>query len=217
MSSCTTTRSTPTTSDGADRVLAPSHHALRDGPDAGAVQLLTADGQRVSDPRHDVGDLSDDDLRALFRDLVLVRRVDEEAIALQRQGELGLWASCRGQEAAQVGSAHALAPGDMVFPTYREHGSAWCRGVDPLALAALFRGTDSCAWSPAEHQLAPYSVVIGSQTLHAVGWALGAKLDGAETAVVYFGDGATSQGDVHEAFVWAAAHGAPVVFFCHNN
>jgi 2-oxoisovalerate dehydrogenase E1 component alpha subunit len=217
VSSGSTTSSETAAARTAEPSPAPSH-ALRDGPDAGLVQLLTPDGQRVSDPRHDVGDLSDDDLRALFRDLVLVRRVDTEAIALQRQGELGLWASCRGQEAAQVGSAHALAPGDMVFPTYREHGVAWCRGVDLLALAALFRGTDPCAWSPAEHRFAPYSIVVGSQTLHAVGWALGAKLDGAaEAAVAYFGDGATSQGDVHEAFVWAAAHEAPVVFFCQNN
>src|SRR3954449_7561013 len=95
------------------------------------VQLLTPEGERVEHPEYAI-DLDDQQLRDLYRDLVLVRRWDVEATALQRQGELGIWASLLGQEAAQVGAGRALGPGDQAFPTYREHGVAWTRGVDPL-------------------------------------------------------------------------------------
>ena len=189
------------------------------------VQLLTPEGERVEHPDHSV-DLSPEELRSLYRDLVLVRRVDTEAIALQRQGELGLWPSLLGQEAAQVGSGRALAAQDFVFPTYREHGVAWCRGVDPVTLLGLYRGVNLGGWDPAEHNFHLYTIVIGSQTLHATGYAMGVQRDGAvgtgdparDTAVIaYFGDGATSQGDVNEAFVFASVTNAPVVFFCQNN
>jgi 2-oxoisovalerate dehydrogenase E1 component alpha subunit len=181
------------------------------------VQLLTPEGERVHHPDYDV-DLTPDQLRGLYRDLVLVRRVDSEATALQRQGELGLWAQCIGQEAAQVGSGRALAPGDFAFPTYREHGVAWARGVTPLQLLGLFRGVTNGGWDPHEHNMALYTIVIGDQTLHAVGYAMGMQRDDDDSAVIcYFGDGATSQGDVNEAFVFAAVYNAPVVFFCQNN
>ncbi len=192
------------------------------------VQLLTPEGERVSHPGYDhlVADVTDDDVRGLYRDLVLARRVDTEAVALQRHGELGLWASLLGQEAAQVGSGRALRPQDHVFPTYREHGVAWCRGVDPGLLLGLFRGVDQGSWDPHENNFHLYTIVIGAQTLHATGYAMGIQRDGAvgtgdaerDTAVIaYFGDGATSQGDVNEAFIWASVLNAPVVFFCQNN
>jgi pyruvate dehydrogenase E1 component alpha subunit len=155
-----------------------------------------------------------------------VRRIDTEAIALQRQGELGLWASCLGQEGAQVGAGRALRPHDMSFPTYREHGVAWCQGVDPLTLLGLFRGTNLGGWNPADNNFSLYTIVIGAQTLHAAGYAMGVVRDGAvgtgdpsrDTAVLaFFGDGASSQGDVNESFVWAAADNLPVVYFCQNN
>jgi pyruvate dehydrogenase E1 component alpha subunit len=181
------------------------------------VQLLTPEGERLHHSEYDL-DLGDDDYRALFRDLVLVRRIDAEATALQRQGELGLWASLLGQEAAQVGAGRALRPSDMAFPTYREHGVAWCRGVDPLTLLGLFRGTTNGGWQPDEHRFALYTIVIGDQCPQAVGYAMGIQLDGAEEAVmVFFGDGASSQGDVNESFIWASVFNAPVVFFCQNN
>ncbi len=189
------------------------------------VQLLTPEGERVPHPLYDAY-LRDVDAAALcdlYRDLVLVRRIDVEATALQRQGELGIWASLLGQEAAQVGSARALKPQDYAFPTYREHGVAWCRGVDPLALLALFRGVSNGGWDPREHGFGLYTIVIGSQTLHATGYAMGIAMEGAlgsedgSAVVAYFGDGASSQGDVNEAFVWAAVYNAPVVFFCQNN
>jgi 2-oxoisovalerate dehydrogenase E1 component subunit alpha len=199
-------------------------------PAAGAaedlVQLLTPEGQRIQHPDYPL-DVSARELRGLYRDLVLVRRLDTEAISLQRQGELGLWASLLGQEAAQVGSGRALSPQDMAFPSYREHGVAWCRGVDPLKLIELFRGVSNGGWDPAEHKFHLYTIVIGSQTLHATGYAMGVQRDGAtgdgtngdggEAVIAYFGDGATSQGDVSEAFNWAAVNNAPIVFFCQNN
>jgi pyruvate dehydrogenase E1 component alpha subunit len=186
-----------------------------------AIQLLTPEGERLEHPDYPL-DLSAGEVKALYRDLVLVRRIDTEAIALQRQGELGIWASLLGQEAAQVGSGRALGPRDMAFPTYREHGVAWCRGLDPMKLLELFRGVSHGGWDPAEHHFHLYSIVIGAQTLHATGYAMGIQRDGlvgedGEAVIAYFGDGATSQGDVNEAFVFASVFNAPVVFFCQNN
>ena len=152
---------------------------------------------------HYVEDLTDEDLRGFYRDLVLIRRVDAEATALQRQGELGIWASLLGQEAAQVGSGRALRPQDYAFPTYREHGVAWCRGVDPLNLLGLFRGVNHGGWDPNEKNFHLYTIVIGAQTLHATGYAMGIQRDGdvgtgdedRDAAVIaYFGDGATAPG-----------------------
>ncbi|MCA1676866.1 MAG: pyruvate dehydrogenase (acetyl-transferring) E1 component subunit alpha, partial [Actinobacteria bacterium] len=111
------------------------------------VQLLTPEGERVRDPQFDL-EISAADIRSLYRDMVLVRRADREANALQRQGQLGLWVPLLGQEAAQIGSGRALAPQDMAFPSYREHGVAWCRGVDPTELLGIFRGTDQGSWDP---------------------------------------------------------------------
>ncbi|MBA2739279.1 MAG: pyruvate dehydrogenase (acetyl-transferring) E1 component subunit alpha [Nocardioidaceae bacterium] len=195
-----------------------------DGSDS-LVQLLTPEGERREHPVYRC-DLDDQAIRGLYRDLVLTRRIDTEATALQRQGELGIWASNLGQEAAQIGSGRALRGQDHAFPTYREHGVAWCRGVDPLRLLGLFRGVDQGGWDPRETNFHLYTIVIGAQTLHATGYAMGIQRDGAvgtgdaerDAAVVaYFGDGATSQGDVNEAFIWASVLNAPVVFFCQNN
>ncbi len=189
------------------------------------VQLLTPEGQRIEDPGYAfAGD--DATITGYLRDMVLTRRIDTEATALQRQGELGLWASCLGQEAAQIGSGRALRGQDFVFPTYREHGVAWTLGLDPVRLLALYRGVDLGGWDPIESRFGLYAIVIGAQTLHATGYAMGLERDGVvgtgdpdrDAAVVaYFGDGATSQGDVSEAFVFAASYNAPIVFFCQNN
>ena len=192
------------------------------------VQLLTPRGERVAHETYDarVAHLDADALRGLYRDMVLVRRFDTEATALQRQGELGLFPPALGQEAAQVGSGRALAAQDYVFPSYREHGVAHTRGVDLVDLLRQFRGVDHGGWDPREHNFHLYTLVIGSHTLHATGYAMGVQRDGLvgtgdparDTAVVaYFGDGATSQGDTNEALVFAAVNNAPVVFFCQNN
>ncbi|HLL64805.1 MAG TPA: pyruvate dehydrogenase (acetyl-transferring) E1 component subunit alpha [Micromonosporaceae bacterium] len=191
-------------------------------PEPEFVQLLAPDGQRVHHPDYKV-DFTDAEYRQLYRDLVTVRRLDTEATALQRQGELGIWASLLGQEAAQVGSGHALRAQDMAFPTYREHGVLYCRGIDPIMPLGLFRGVDQGAWDPIANKFNMYTIVIGAQTLHAVGYAMGINKDGkvgsadGESVIAYFGDGASSQGDVHEAFVYASVFHAPVVFFCQNN
>ncbi|MCA5891925.1 pyruvate dehydrogenase (acetyl-transferring) E1 component subunit alpha [Isoptericola sp. NEAU-Y5] len=195
------------------------------------VQLVSPTGERVVEPdnatyRSRVDHLTSEDLRALYRDMVLTRRFDDEATALQRQGELALYAQGRGQEAAQVGSASALAPQDYVFPSYREHGVLHVRGVDPVDRLRLYRGEDHGGWDTAAFNVHLYTLVIGSHVLHATGYAMGVQRDGAvgtgdparDTAVVtYFGDGATSQGDVSEGLVFAAVNNSPVVFFCQNN
>jgi 2-oxoisovalerate dehydrogenase E1 component alpha subunit len=191
------------------------HMAVDGGPEL--VQLLTPEGERVSHPDYSL-DPTPDEVRGWYRDLVLVRRFDAEATALQRQGELGLWASALGQEAAQVGSGRALAPNDFAFPTFREHGVGWCRGIDPLKVLGIFRGTTNGGWDPNEYNMALYTVVIGDQVPHAVGYAMGLQFDGvADACLVYFGDGATAQGDVNEGFIWGSVFNVPVVFFCTNN
>ncbi len=192
------------------------------------VQLMTPEGVRTSGSTYEewVADVDADAMRGLYRDMVLVRRFDTEAVALQRQGELGLWASLLGQEAAQIGSGRAMLPPDHAFPTYREHGVAWCRGVDPVDLLGLFRGVTMGGWDATAHGIHLFTIVIGAQTLHATGYAMGIQRDGAvgtgdpdrdAAALAFFGDGATSQGDVNEAFIWASVTNAPVVFFCQNN
>jgi pyruvate dehydrogenase E1 component alpha subunit len=111
----------------------------------------------------------------------------------------------------------------MAFPTYREHGVLYCRGIDPIMPLSLFRGVDQGAWDPHEFKFNMYTIVIGAQTLHATGYAMGVAKDGkvgnddSEAVIAYFGDGASSQGDVNEAFVWSSVFNAPVVFFCQNN
>ncbi len=189
------------------------------------VQLLTPEGERVPHADYDaeVADIGPEELRGLYRDLVLARRFDIEATALQRQGELGLWTASLGQEAAQIGSVRAARATDHLFPSYREHGVVLTRGIDPVDVLRLFRGQSCSGWDPAPTRTHIYTLVLGSQLLHATGYAMGIQKDGAvgdddgEAVIAYFGDGASSQGDVSEAFVWASVYGSPVVFFCQNN
>jgi pyruvate dehydrogenase E1 component alpha subunit len=181
------------------------------------VQLLTPEGERVENAEYE-STLNGDEIFGFYRDMVIMRRLDNESTSLQRQGQLALWAPMQGQEAAQIGAGRALAPMDFTFPTYREHGIAWCRGVPPENMLRLFRAVSNGGWDPQKYRHSVPTVVLGSQTLHAVGYAMGIQRDGAEeVAMAFFGDGASSQGDVLEAFVWAASFNAPVVFFCQNN
>jgi 2-oxoisovalerate dehydrogenase E1 component alpha subunit len=181
------------------------------------VHLVDADGTYHEDPDHPL-DLTDDQLRELYRLMVVTRKVDREAINLQRQGQLGVYASCMGQEAAQVGSAYALGSDDWIFPSYRELGAALVRDVDAAGLLHLYRGTWLSDHDPYEHNFALMSIPIGTQALHATGFAMGARFDGKPiVAMTYFGDGGTSEGDPHEAMTFAGVMRSPVVFFVQNN
>lgn len=184
------------------------------------VQLVTETGARRQHPVFSdlVADIDLAGVQSLYEDLVVVRRIDTEATALQRQGELGLWPPLRGQEAAQVGSARALHADDFAFASYREHGVAYCRGVDPAHMLRIWRGSTHSGWNPFQYGVTTPAIVVGTQALHATGYAMGITFDDAEVvAITYFGDGATSQGDISEAFGFAASFNAPVVFFCQNN
>lgn len=159
-------------------------------------------------------------LRRLYRTMATVRRLDLDGVAMQRQGIIPGYAPMRGQEAAQVGSAAALdLTRDFAFPTYRELGVAVAMGVDPVAYLASHQGAwHGGLWDASTARLAPINAVVGGAVTHAVGWALGAKLDRTGgAAIAYFGDGASSQGDIHEAMNTAGVSQLPVIFFCQNN
>ncbi|WP_431900886.1 thiamine pyrophosphate-dependent dehydrogenase E1 component subunit alpha [Micromonospora chalcea] len=183
----------------------------------GWTQLVTPDGRLHPDvdvDRDALGRLT----RDLYRGMRLARRLDDEAFALQRQGELGLWLQCRGQEAAQVGSIAAVRADDYVFPSYREHAAALWRGIGPADLLRQWRGVAHSGWDPEPYSFHIYTLVLAAQLLHATGYALGVQRDGSDTVVVtYFGDGAASEGDASEAMNIAAVNAAPMVFFCQNN
>ncbi|NNC13328.1 pyruvate dehydrogenase (acetyl-transferring) E1 component subunit alpha [Planctomonas sp. JC2975] len=198
---------------------------IRPGTDTSTRQgslarLIAPDGQRLNDPDLDpwVADVFEEQLLGLYQDMVVARRIDTEATALQRQGQLLLWAPLTGQEAAQIGSARALRPDDFVFETYRENAVAYVRGVSMSDLLRVWKGSQFSGWNPYEVNMATPTVIIGAHTLHAVGYAMGITRDEADAvAIAYFGDGATSEGDTNEAMIFAAAYNAPVVFFCQNN
>lgn len=195
------------------------------------VRLVDEDGQRRQNARFDpwVEDLDAETVQGLYRSMVRARRLDEMCTALQRQGQMVLWPPLRGQEAAQVGSVRAVGDEDYVFPSYREHAVIMERGVAAHQMLTQFRGHAASSWKPSETKTHIYSLVLGAQVPHAVGYAMGitqdatlAQLSGQpqppEAAVlVYFGDGASTEGEVHESMVFAASYDAPVVFFVQNN
>ncbi|ACU83925.1 Branched-chain alpha-keto acid dehydrogenase, E1 component, alpha subunit [Brachybacterium faecium] len=184
------------------------------------LHVLAEDGTRHPDPILDpaLDDVDEALLTELYLDMSVIRAIDEEAVALQRQGELGLWPPLHGQEAAQIGLGRALDATEFLFTSYRENGLAWCRGVSPEEMLAVWRGTALSGWDPFTHHMATPQVIIGAQAHHAVGYAMAARARGGdEIAVACFGDGALSQGDVNEALAFAASFRAPVLFFCQNN
>src|SRR5437667_12711626 len=157
-------------------------------------------------------------LRELYRKMVLIRRADQEALNLQRQGELGLWGQYLGQEAIHVGAVAALRTDDWIFPSYREFGMAMCRGVDPAEMLTWFRGLSHGPWDPRKYAFAPLAVPVATQVPHAVGFAMGTRLRGGDDVVLgTFGDGATSKGDWHEAMNLPGVFKAPVILLCQNN
>jgi len=180
------------------------------------LRLVAPDGTPVGDT--DVG-LSPEQLRDLLRRMIVARRLDSECIALQRQGELTVYPGFEGQEAAQIGSALALGPDDFVFPTFRELAAAMVRGVDAVQYLHYHRGTwHGGPYDPRATGFGPICIPIATQIAHAVGHALGQKLDALDACTLaYFGDGATSEGDFHEAANMAGVFGVPLVLFCQNN
>ncbi|MDO5618659.1 thiamine pyrophosphate-dependent enzyme [Kocuria sp.] len=195
------------------------------------VQLVDRSGERRANSRFDpwVEDVDGQTVRSLYRSMFRARRLDEMATSLQRQGQMVLWPPLRGQEAAQVCSARAVGEEDYVFPSYREHAVILERGIPAGEMMTQFRGHAASSWKPSETKTHIYSLVLGAQVPHAVGYAMGITQDQRlahdagtpappEAAVlVYYGDGASTEGEVHESMVFAASYDAPVVFFVQNN
>ena len=179
------------------------------------VSILTPDGCCAESLRPD---LDDEQMRTMYRQMLTMRLYDRKAVAMQRQGRFGTYAQMEGQEACMVASTYPLGPRDWIVSSYRETGAMWMHGV-PLKLLSLYwMGNEFGSHMPAGVNVLPVSIPVGSHPLHAVGLAYAGKYrqDGS-VAVAYFGDGATSEGDVHEAMNMAGVYAAPCVFFCQNN
>lgn len=183
-------------------------------PDLHPRTLIDADGNAA-----DAGALPDPAvLRELYRAMVIGRAFDLGATALTKQGRLAVYPSSHGQEACEVGSVLAMREQDWLFPTYRDSVAIVTRRVDPIDVLSLLRGAWHCGYDPYEHRVAPQCTPLATNTLHAVGLAKAARLRGDDVAVlVLLGDGATSEGDTHEALNFAAVWKVPVVFLVQNN
>jgi 2-oxoisovalerate dehydrogenase E1 component alpha subunit len=185
-------------------------------PEVEPVRFVAPDGAPVGLGKD--ASIADDRLVWLYETMVVTRELDEEFVNLQRQGQLALFPSCRGQEAAQVGCAAALRDSDWLFPQYRELGSFVVRGIEPEGIGLMWRGTWHGGLGFLERAVAPMSIPVGTHALHAVGAALASALLGDDgVAVAFVGDGATSVGDVHEALNMAAVQQAPCLFYVQNN
>src|ERR1700730_4257306 len=181
------------------------------------VQLVAPDGAPTPEDRY-TRDLPPETLSWLYELMVVTRELDSEFINLQRQGELALFASCRGQEAAQIGAAACLRKTDWLFPQYREIGVFLLRGITPAQMGAVWRGKWQGGRGVTGRGCGPMCIPMGPDGLHAVGAAMGAQRLGEDSVTVAFlGDGATSEGDAHEALNFAAVFKAPCVFFVQNN
>ncbi|WP_336645927.1 pyruvate dehydrogenase (acetyl-transferring) E1 component subunit alpha [Microbacterium sp. USHLN186] len=180
------------------------------------VCLINADGHGVDDPLYRAPDA--ERLRRAYRSLVEGRRINDQASALVRQGRLAVYPSSHGQEACQVAAALVLGEDDWLFPTYRDAVAIIGRGVPAAETMTLLAGDWHCGYDPAAHRVAPQATPLATQLLHAVGFAQAARHRGEDTVVLALcGDGATSEGDFHEAMNFAAVFHLPVVFFVQNN
>jgi 2-oxoisovalerate dehydrogenase E1 component alpha subunit len=181
------------------------------------VQLIAPNGTATPEDRYS-RDLPPETFCWLYEMMLVTRELDAEFINLQRQGELALYPSCRGQEAAQIGAAACLPKTDWLFPTYRELGAFLVRGIAPGNIGSFWRGTWHGGLDFTKKHCAPISIPIGTQALHAVGAAMaGQRLHDGSITVAFLGDGATSVGDFHEAMNSAAVFAAPCVFYVQNN
>jgi pyruvate dehydrogenase E1 component alpha subunit len=195
------------------------------------VQLLSPEGEygvpaQYAEYGKFIDELTEADFLKFYAQMSLMRRFDHEATALQRQGQLGLWVPAVGQEAAQIGSGHAVGKNDHIFPSYREHGVAITHNIDLMSILKMLRGVNHGGWNPEETRFHLYAIVLGTQVIHATGYAMGVNFDGKvgtgnpevdEAVITYFGDGATAEGEISESFLFAAINNTPQVFFCQNN
>ena len=183
---------------------------------AGEPPLLRVIGDETT-PIGELG-LADDELLSLHRSLVLLRTYDERSVVYHRQGRIGTYAVYWGHEAIQAGAVHALEERDWIFPSYRESAVGLLRGIAPATVLSWWRGHPSGWWNPADHGVASICVPIATQVPHAAGFAWGSRLRGEDrVALVFFGDGATSEGAFHEGANLAAVKKAPLVLLCNNN
>jgi 2-oxoisovalerate dehydrogenase E1 component alpha subunit len=195
--------------------LLPAHHPIQMVDPSGALISLKDQG---SQPGHEYPVSGDQELLAAYEQLVIGRRVNDQNSALVRQGRMAVYPSSHGQEACQVAAAVCLSDGDWMFPTYRDSVAIMARGVDAVEVMTLFRGDWHGGYNPNDHKVGIQSTPLTTQLLHAVGVAHAAKLRGEETVVLAMcGDGATSEGDFHEALNFAAVFKLPVIFFVQNN
>ncbi len=179
------------------------------------LQILDAEGRADTEL---LPPLAETEMLHLYAAMVLTRSFDERAFFLQREGRIGTYAQSLGQEAAQVGSALALAPKDWIVPSYRENGVLISRGIPMENILAYWGGDERGMLGFKEKHCLPFAVPVGTQVPHAVGMAMASKLRGESwVTACYFGDGATSTGDFHEGMTMAGVFGAPVVFLCQNN
>jgi 2-oxoisovalerate dehydrogenase E1 component alpha subunit len=179
---------------------------------------LKAESEQGTEPGHEYPLPADGELLAAYEQLVVGRRVNDQNSALVRQGRMAVYPSSHGQEACQVAAALCLSDGDWMFPTYRDAVAVMARGVDPVETMTLFRGDWHSGYDPAKHKVGIQCTPLTTQLLHAVGVAHAAKLRGEDTVVLAMcGDGATSEGEFHEALNFAAVFHLPVVFFIQNN
>jgi pyruvate dehydrogenase E1 component alpha subunit len=185
-------------------------------PAEGGSRRVIGDGESL--PDGEVDGLSADDLLALYRNLVLLRTYDERSVVYHRQGRIGTYAIFWNHEAMQAGSAFALEDRDWIFPSYRESAIGLLRGIPASTVLSWWRGHPSGWWNPADHGVASICVPIGTHVPHAVGFAWGSRLNGEDrVAIAYFGDGASSEGSVHEGATFAGVMKAPAILFCNNN
>ena len=182
------------------------------------IQFLDQTGHRVQAFTDDYPEPAPEQLVAAYRAMVIGRRFDIQATALAKQGGLAVYPPSRGQEACQIGSMLALSEGDWAFPTYRDSMALVTRGLDPVEILASPRGIAHCGYDPMATRTAPQCTPLATQLVHAAGLAYGEKRRGRPTvAMAFIGDGATSEGDFHEALNFAAVFKAPVVFLVQNN
>jgi pyruvate dehydrogenase E1 component alpha subunit len=174
--------------------------------------------RRVIDEDRELDGVGEQELLDLYRSMVLLRTYDERSLVYHRQGRIGTYAIFWNHEAMQAGSVHALAREDWIFPSYRESAIGLLRGMPPATVLHWWRGHPAGWWNPAEYNVASICVPIATHVPHAAGLAWGKRLKGESAcAIVYFGDGATSEGAFHEGANFAAVMQAPLILFCNNN